>query len=401
MINKAIKKQFPIFGKYKDLVYLDNAATTQKPLDVIESICKYYRTSNANVHRGIYKLSEEATAEYEEARETMQKFLNAKSAKEIIFTSGTTDSINKFARSLPNINHNDVILTTVLDHHSNILPWQKIAQDNGATLEFIPLKTDYSIDLEKLKEIIKKKPVKIIAIQHASNVTGNKNPIKEIAQMAHKKNIIVAVDGAQTAAHVPIDVQDLEVDFYALSGHKMYGPTGIGIAWAKKSLLEEIEPFAYGGGMIELVGKDKSTWAELPEKHEAGTPNIAGAIGLAQAAKFIENIGIEHIYRHDQHVATYLIEELSNLDGAKIHASEKNVGVVSFEIDGVHPHDIAQYLDTENIALRAGHHCCQIFHRDILKTSSTIRASIGVYNDTEDVDKLIISLNKIIRTFRK
>lgn len=397
---KAIRSQFPILDQEvngKPLVYLDSAATSQKPLSVIESIEKYYREYNSNVHRGVHTLGTKATDGFEGARDKVRKFINAASREEVIFTRGTTTSLNIVASSYgrANCKEGDEIVVTYMEHHSNLIPWQQVAKATGATLKYIPLQEDGTITLEDVENTITER-TKIVAITHVSNVLGTINPIKEIAKIAHANGAVIVVDGAQGAPHVKVDVQDLDVDFYALSGHKMCGPTGIGVLYGKKELLEQMEPVEFGGEMIDFVNLYDSTWKELPWKFEAGTPSIAQAIGLGAAIDFLEEIGMENIHQHEYNLVEYALKKLSEIEGITIFGpldAEKKGGVVTFNIDGVHPHDVSTALDMEGIAIRAGHHCAQPLMK-VLNQTATARASFYLYNTKEDIDALAAGLVK-------
>jgi cysteine desulfurase / selenocysteine lyase len=395
-----IRKQFPILHQEVNgnpLVYLDSAATSQKPIQVIEALEKYYREYNSNVHRGVHTLGTRATDGYEGAREKVRKFINAKSTEEIIFTRGTTTALNTVAASYgaANLKEGDEIVISHMEHHSNIIPWQQIAKKTGAQLKYLPLLEDGSISLEDVQATVNHN-TKIVSIMQVSNVLGVINPIKEIARIAHENGAIMVVDGAQSAPHMKIDVQDLDCDFFAFSSHKMCGPTGIGALYGKKSLLEKMEPIEYGGEMIDFVELYDSTWKELPWKFEGGTPIIAGAIGLGAAIDFLEQIGLEHIAEHEHRLAAYAMEKMSTIEGIKIFGPQdpaKRAGLVTFNISDVHPHDVATVLDAEGIAVRAGHHCAQPLMR-WLKQSATARASFYLYNTEEEIDKLVAGLIK-------
>jgi len=394
---KEVRKLFPILNQEvngKPLVYLDSAATSQKPLPVIEALDKYYREYNSNVHRGVHTLGTKATDAYEGAREKVRKFINAKSIEEIIFTRGTTTAINTVAASYgrANLREGDEIVITYMEHHSNIIPWQQVAKQTGATLKYIPLQEDGSISLEEVEKTVTPN-TKIVSVMQVSNVLGAINPIKEIAKIAHKNGAIMVVDGAQSAPHMKIDVQDLDCDFFAFSGHKMCGPTGIGVLYGKKALLEKMEPVELGGEMIDFVGLYESTWKELPWKFEGGTPIIAGAIGLGAAIDFLEQIGLDNIAAHEHKLAQYALEQMSTIEGLTIYGPKERAGLVTFNIDDVHPHDVATVLDAEGIAVRAGHHCAQPLMK-WLNVSATARASFYLYNTEEDIDKLVAALKK-------
>ncbi|KJD43112.1 MULTISPECIES: cysteine desulfurase [Paenibacillus] len=396
MNTALIREQFPILHQEINghpLVYLDNAATSQKPLAVIEAIKHYYEYDNSNVHRGVHTLGSRATDAYEGAREKVARFLNAKRSQEIIFTRGTTTALNLVASSYgrANCQEGDEIVITQMEHHSNLIPWQQVAKATGATLKYIPLQEDGSVDLADVENTITEN-TKIVAIAHVSNVLGVVNPVKEIAAIAHRKGAIIVVDGAQSTPHMKVDVQDIDADFYAFSGHKMCGPTGIGALYGKKALLENMEPIEFGGEMIDDVGLYESTWKELPWKFEGGTPIIAGAVGLGAAIDFLESIGLDAIAQHESRLANYALKRLREVDGLTIYGpAERHVGLVTFNLDDVHPHDVATVLDSKGVAVRAGHHCCQPLMR-WLKASATARASFYLYNTEEEVDVLISAL---------
>ncbi|WP_423789049.1 cysteine desulfurase [Lactococcus taiwanensis] len=393
---EKLREDFPILNqKVNDepLVYLDNAATTQKPLTVLSAINDFYQQDNANVHRGVHTLAERATADYEAAREKVRAFINAQSTKEILFTRGTTTSLNWVAQFAGQIlTPADEVIITIMEHHSNIVPWQEIAQRTGATLKFVYLK-DGALDWTDLNEKISTK-TKFVSVAHVSNVLGCINPIKEIADLAHAHGAYVVVDGAQSVPHMAVDVQELDVDFFAFSGHKMMGPTGIGVLYGKKELLQRFEPIEFGGEMIDFVYESHSTWTELPWKFEAGTPNIAGAIGLGAAIDYINSIGIENIQQHERELVEYLLPKLKEIPGLTLYGPaepRQRAGVIAFNLQGLHPHDLATALDMEGIAVRAGHHCAQPLLHD-LKVAATARASFYLYNTKADCDKLIEAL---------
>lgn len=394
MINKEIKQRFPILNQEVNghpLVYLDSAATSQKPDSVIAALKGYYEFDNSNVHRGVHTLGNRATEAYEGARQKVADFIHAASTQEIIFTRGTTTAINTVAQSYgrANVSEGDEIVITMMEHHSNIIPWQQLAKETGATLKYVDLEDDGTLSLEKVRETITDK-TKIVSIMYVSNVLGTKNPVKEIAGIAHSHGAIMVVDGAQAAPHLKVDVQDLDCDFFAFSGHKMCGPTGIGVLYGKKALLEEMEPVEFGGEMIDFVGLYESTWKELPWKFEGGTPIIAGAIGLGAAIDFLQEIGLEEIDRHEKYLAAYAMDKMSSIDGLTIYGPadpDLRAGIVTFNLDDVHPHDVATVLDMNGIAVRAGHHCAQPLMKR-LGATATARASFYVYNSEEDVDRL-------------
>lgn len=397
---KAIRSQFPILDQEVNghpLVYLDSSATSQKPIRVIETLEKYYKEINSNVHRGVHTLGTRATDAYEGAREKVRKFINAKSTQEVIFTRGTTTSLNWVASSyaMANLKEGDEIVITVMEHHSNIIPWQQVAKKTGATLKYFPLQEDGTLSLDAVRATITAN-TKIVSVTHVSNVLGTINPIKEIAKIAHENGAVMVVDEAQGAPHLKIDVQDLDVDFLGFSGHKMCGPTGIGILYGKKHLLENMEPVEYGGEMIDFVELYDSTWKELPWKFEGGTPTIAGAIGLGAAIDFLNEVGLDNIAEHELKLSQYALEKLSTIEGISIYGPmdpAKRSGLVTFNIEDVHPHDVATVLDAEGIAVRAGHHCAQPLMR-WLKATATARASYYLYNTEEDIDRLVEGLVK-------
>lgn len=392
------KKDFPILKQKVNnhpLVYLDSSATSQKPYPVIEAVENYYKSYNSNVHRGVHTLGTKATDAYEGAREKVRNFIHASSSKEIIFTRGTTTALNLVAQSYAGdqLTQGDEIIITPAEHHANLIPWQQVAKRTGAKLTYFPLRSDGTLDLPKAKDMITSQ-TKIVAIHHVSNVLGVIQPIEELAQLVHAQGGIIVVDGAQSVPHMKIDVQSTDIDFLAFSGHKMLAPTGIGVLYGKEALLEEMEPIEFGGEMINEVGLYEATWKELPWKFEGGTPIIAGAIGLAAAIDYLEDIGMDEIEQHDRQLAKYAMEALQEVEGCTIYGPMDNrTGLVTFNLDGVHPHDLATVLDAEGIAIRAGHHCCQPLMK-WLEVSATARASFHIYNDQEDVDALVRGLHK-------
>ena len=393
-----IRKQFPVLNQEVNghpLVYLDSAATSQKPIQVLEAVKSYYELDNSNVHRGVHTLGNRATDSYEGAREKIRKFINAKSTKEIIYTRGTTTSLNTVAGAYGrmNVKEGDEIVISYMEHHSNLIPWQQLAKEKGAVLKYFDLEQDGTITLETVRNTITDK-TKIVAITMASNVLGTINPIKEIAEIAHEAGAVIVVDAAQAAPHMSIDVQDLDVDFLGFSGHKMCGPTGIGVLYGKQALLEDMEPIEFGGEMIDFVDLYDSTWKELPWKFEGGTPNIAGAIGLGAAIDFLTEIGLDKIAEHEHSLVEYAIQEMDKIEGVSIYGPrdpQKRCGLITFNIDGVHPHDLATVLDMNGIAVRAGHHCAQPLMK-WLQCTATARASFYMYNTKEDVDRLVEGL---------
>lgn len=430
-----IKRDFPILSKKvhgKTLVYLDSAATSQKPRQVIEAIVDFYEKHNANVHRGIHALSEEATQLYEEARRQVGRFIGAQAPKEIVFVRNTTEAINLVAYSWgrEHIGEGDEILISELEHHSNIVPWQMLAKEKGATVKYVRVTDDGKFDLRDLKSKISEK-TKLVALVHVSNFLGTINPIQEISKIIKRSDLahtrsdlkirgsypLFLVDGAQAVGHMPVDVKELGCDFYAFSGHKMYGPMGIGCLWARKEILENMPPFLTGGGMIEKVTKEETTFADLPDKFDAGTPNVEGVIGLAAAVKYLQKIGMENVRRHELELTKYLIASLDSStrrrllarnDGPTIKifgpiTAEQRGGLVAFTVKvggkEIHGHDVAQVLDSEGIAVRSGHHCTMPMHLK-LGLAATTRVSFGIYNTKEDVDKLIEALGKIQEIFK-
>ena len=395
---EKIRKDFPILDQIvndEPLVYLDNAATTQKPKAVLEAVNRYYQEDNANVHRGVHTLAERATASYEAARETVRRFINASSTKEVLFTRGTTTGLNWIGRFAEEIlEEGDEVLISIMEHHSNILPWQEACRKTGAKLVYAYLK-DGGLDLEDFREKLTDR-TKFVSITHASNVLGVINPVQEIAQLAHEKGAIMVVDGAQSIPHMKIDVQKLDADFFVFSGHKMAGPTGIGVLYGKEHYLNQMSPVEFGGEMIDFVYEQSATWKELPWKFEAGTPNMAGAIGLAAAIDYLEAIGMDAIEHHEQDLIAYVFPKLQAIEGLKIYGSQdlaKRSGVISFNLGNLHPHDLATALDYEGLAVRAGHHCAQPLIQ-YLEVPATARASFYLYNTKEDCDKLVEALIK-------
>jgi len=395
MNSAQIRKLFPILDQEVNghpLVYLDSAASSQKPISVIEAVKQYYEHDNANVHRGVHTLGSRATDAYEGAREKVARFINAKRSEEIIFTRGTTTALNLVASSYARLNcqEGDEIVITPMEHHSNLIPWQQAAKATGATLKYIPLQPDGTIHLSDVEQIITDR-TKVVSMTYVSNVLGVVNPVKQVAEIAHRHGAVMVVDGAQSAPHMKVDVQDLDCDFYAFSGHKMCAPTGIGVLYGKKSLLNNMEPIEFGGEMIDEVGLYESTWKEIPYRFEGGTPIIASAVGLGAAIDFLEEIGMDEIERHEHQLTAYAMERLSEIEGITIYGPQKRAGLVTFNLGDVHPHDVATVLDAQGIAIRAGHHCCQPLMR-WLEASSTARASLYLYNTEEDVDRLVKGL---------
>jgi len=398
-----IKKEFPIFDnkvQNNDLVYLDSANSSQKPKVVIDRVYDFYTKEFSNVGRSVHYLAVAATNLYENTRSSVQKYINAKDKNEIVFTKGATEAINLVANTFgqKHLNEGDEVLITELEHHSNYVPWHFLRKSKKINIEFAEVNEDGEITLESIEKQITKK-TKIIGITHLSNVTGAILPVKEIISLAHSKGIPVLVDGCQGAPHLKLDMQDLDCDFYAISGHKMYGPTGIGILYAKKKWLEDLPPYQGGGGMISEVKKTGISYGELPNKYEAGTMATAQVIAFNESIKFLEKIGIENIEKHEKDLLSYAIEVLRKNNSINIVGNpSKKGGVISFTVEGIHPHDVATILDEDGVAIRAGHHCCQILH-DKLGLSATARASFGVYNTKDDIDQLNESLKKCKKIF--
>jgi len=398
-----IKSEFPIFSKKikgKPLVYLDSSNSSQKPKSVLNCLDHFYKNEFSNIGRSIHSLAVNATNKFEETRMSVKNFINANSKDEIVFTKNATESINLVASTFgqKNIKKGDEIIITELEHHSNYVPWHYLRETKGAIIKFAPINDDGDIIISKLKELITSK-TKIIAVTHLSNVTGTIVPIKEIVEIARKKNIPVLVDGCQSAPHIKIDVKDLDCDFYVISAHKVYGPTGVGILYAKKKWLEKLPPYIGGGGMINEVSKDKITYAPIPEKYEAGTMPTAEVVAFNESIKFMELIGMQNIIEHEKELTNYALEKIKKINSVKIIGNPTNkAGVISFVIKGIHPHDISTIVDEEGVAIRAGHHCCQILHNR-LNLSATARASIGVYNTKEDIDILCKALENCRKVF--
>lgn len=401
--HSNIKSEFPILNQKvneESLVYLDSAATTQKPQYILEKIKEYYSLNNANVHRGVYTLAERATQEFENARKKVARFINAKSTKEIVFTRGATTSLNWIARFAEDIlQKDDEVIISILEHHSNIIPWQEACRKTGAHLKYVYLK-DGEIDLIELENLLSPR-TKFVSLAHVSNVLGCRAPIKQIAEKVHKYQSYLVVDGAQSVPHFTVDVQDLDCDFLVFSGHKMLAPTGIGVLYGKEKILEQMSPVEFGGEMIDFVYEQEANWKELPWKFEAGTPNIEGAVALGYAVDYLTSLGMSDIEKHEQELISYILPKMRKIKGIKIYGPItplSHSGVIAFNIDGIHPHDVAMALDFEGIAVRAGHHCTQPLHR-YLGESATVRASFYIYNTIEDCDKLLEALVKVKEFF--
>lgn len=402
---EKIREDFPILKRKingKQLVYLDNAATTQKPKQVIQAIVEYYENHNANIHRGIHTLADEATQMYENSREKVKKFISARSEKEIIFVRNSTEGINLVAYSwgMRNVNKGDEILLTDVEHHSNLVPWQFVAKARRAKLSYLKARQDGTVSIQDFENAINKK-TKIIAINHISNVLGVINPIKEMAKIAHDNGSLILVDGSQSVPRIPTDVRDMDCDFLVFTGHKILGPTGIGILYGNERILEDMEPFLGGGDMIKEVWLDRASWNDLPHKFEAGTPNIAGSIGLGAALDYLSKVGMKDIKAHEDLLTQYTLDEIQKIPGIQVLgplSTEKKTGLVSFTMKGIHPHDIATILNEDAIAVRSGQHCAMPLHVKFNIPAST-RASFYLYNTKEEVDKLVNSLKKVSKVF--
>jgi cysteine desulfurase/selenocysteine lyase len=400
---EAARRDFPILQKQvygHPLVYLDNAATSQKPRLVIDSISRYYESGNANIHRGVHFLSEHATEEHEAARRTVQGFLNAADKREIIFVRSATEAVNLVAQSYGrrHVGAGDEVLITAMEHHSNIVPWQMLCEEKDATLRVLPINERGELRMDELPKLLTPK-TKLVAVTHVSNALGSINPIKKIVEMAHSLNIPVLVDGAQAVPHLKVDVQDLDVDFYVFSGHKVYGPTGIGVLYGKRALLEAMPPYQGGGDMIRSVTFEKTVYNDLPYKFEAGTPNIGGAIGLGKAIEYITRLGSDHIAAHEHDLLIYGTEALTAIPGIRlIGTAAEKAAVISFVMEGIHPHDIGTILDREGIAIRTGHHCAQPVMQ-CFKIPATARASFALYNTREEIDVLVKGIQKVKEVF--
>lgn len=404
---EAIRADFPILHQthHNDipLTFLDNAASSQKPVSVIETMNRYYRQTNANVHRGIHKLSELATAEFEESRKKVQRFINAGSRREVIFTRGTTEGINLVVQTWgrQNLKAGDVVLSTVMEHHSNIVPWQILAAEIGFEIQYVKITADGRLDLDHFYALLDQPNVKFVTLMHVSNVLGTINPIDAVIRAAHDKGIPVLVDAAQSVPHMPVDVQALNCDFLVFSGHKMIGPTGVGVLYGKRDHLEAMPPWQGGGDMISSVTLDGSQWNDLPYKFEAGTPSIAEVIGLGSAVDYLVNIGMDKIHDYEMQMATYLLSQLADIPQLNLYGPvdpEIKGAVAAFTVQGIHAHDVAQLLDEQGVAVRAGHHCAMPLHQQ-LNVAATARASFYFYNTLEEVDILVDSLRHAIATF--
>ncbi|MDC0243141.1 cysteine desulfurase [Marine Group III euryarchaeote] len=398
-----VKEEFPILSKKinnKSLIYLDNASTTQKPKSVIEAIQNYYESTNSNIHRGVHHLSQKATEEYEDSRKTIQKFIGADSSKEIIFVRGATEAVNLVANSYvkPLLSEGDNIIISQMEHHANIVPWQIMAKEKKTDIRVIPINNAGELIIDEIDNLIDEN-TKFISLNHVSNSLGTINPIRELIQKAHQNDIRIMIDGAQAVQHMKVNVVELDVDFYCFSGHKMYGPTGIGILYGKKEILDKMEPYQGGGDMIKSVTFEKTIYNDVPHIFEAGTPNIVGAIGLGKAVEFIEGITVEEIEKHELDLLNYATDKINGIKGVQIIGNSKDkASVISFVMEGIHPHDIGTIMDNLGIAIRAGHHCTQPV-MDFYDIPATARASFAIYNTKEDVDKLIDGIQKTKEVF--
>ena len=403
MIDRKIKSDFPTLDQDingKQLVYLDNAATTQKPYPVIKAVDRYYKNTNSNIHRGVHTLSQKATEEYENARLKIANFINSTSEKEIIFVRGATEAINLVANCYvrPLLNSNDEIIISQMEHHANIVPWQMICEEKKAKLRILPMNQNGELLVDELENMINKN-TKFISMNHVSNSLGTINPIKKIVELAHKNKVKIMIDGAQAVQHIPVNMKEIGADFYCFSGHKLYAPTGIGVLYGKKELLDEMPPYQGGGDMIKSVTFEKTIYNDVPQKFEAGTPNISGVIALGTAIDYILNIGIENIANHEKKLLEYATKEISKIEGIKIIGNAENkASVLSFTIEGIHPHDIGTIMDSEGVAIRAGKHCTDPV-MDFYCIPATARASFAIYNTKDDVEKLVSSVKKTIRVF--
>ena len=397
-----IKSDFPTLNQKingNDLIYLDNAATTQKPISVINAVSDYYKKTNSNIHRGVHTLSQEATEKYENARKKIAKFINS-NEKEIIFVRGATEAINLVANSYvrPLLKPKDQIIITEMEHHANIVPWQIVCNEKEAELKILPINKKGELVINELEKLINEK-TKFMAINHVSNSLGTVNNIRKIVEIAHEHNVRILIDGAQAVQHIPVDVKKIDADFYCFSGHKIYAPTGIGVLYGKKNLLEEMPPYQGGGDMIKSVTFEKTIYNDVPNKFEAGTPNISGAIGLGAAIDYILEIGIENIAKHEAKLLNYASEKIKKIEGVEIIGNAKDkASVLSFTIENIHPHDIGTIMDSQGVAIRAGNHCTQPI-MDFYSIPATARASFAIYNDKNDVDKLISSVRKALEVF--
>ena len=398
---ESIRKDFPILQRKvhnKPLVYFDNAATSQKPKQVIDAIDFYYKNYNANVHRSIHQLGEEATAEYEKARQKVADFINADSHQNIIFTKNSTEGLNLLAYSLTaDLKKDDEIVISQLEHHSNFVPWQQMAKHLGLKLKFIEIDDEAKLDEESIKKNITKS-TRIVSVNHISNAIGTINPVEEITKIAHENGALMVIDGSQSAPHMPLDMKKINSDFYVFTGHKMLGPTGVGVVYGKKELLENMRPFLYGGEMINEVKFEGTTFNQLPWKFEAGTPNISEGIGLGVAVDYLTKVGMKNIFERDRELIDYAMERMKDIDGITIYGPKERASIISFNVHGVHAHDVSQILDSEGVAIRAGHHCCMPL-MSVLGITATARASFYLYNTEQEIDTFINAIHKVKKVF--
>ncbi|MGC8488633.1 MAG: aminotransferase class V-fold PLP-dependent enzyme [Clostridia bacterium] len=403
MTTKTVREQYPVLRRQVNghrLVYLDSAATALKPQVVIDAVRRYYEDYTANVHRSVHTLGEEATGAYEAARDRVQAFIKAPHREDVVFTRGTTESLNLVAQGYAqyHLQADDEILVTPAEHHSNLVPWQQVAARTGARLSFVELTPDGAVTVDAVRRALTPR-TRIVSMFQASNVLGTVNPIAEIAREAHRAGAIMVVDGAQSVPHMPVDVTELDADFLAFSGHKLGGPTGVGVLYGKPELLAETTPLLFGGEMIQQVEREWSTFKDAPDRFEGGTPNIAGVIGLGAAIEFLSDVGMDRIFAHDQELASVAFERLSHVRGLRAYGpASRRTSLVAFNVEGIHPHDVAQVLDAEGVAVRAGHHCCQIL-MGWLDEGSTVRASFYLYNEPDDIDALVHGLERTVRFF--
>tara|TARA_B100000029_G_scaffold117122_1_gene110188 strand:+ start:99 stop:1343 length:1245 start_codon:yes stop_codon:yes gene_type:complete len=405
---EEIRKDFPVLDRRvrddKKLVYLDNAATTQKPNQVIDAISDYYKNHNSNIHRAVHALAEESTEAFEHTRDKVAEFLNIQDPQEVIFTKGTTEAINLVANAWgrDNVKEGDIVVTTEYEHHSNIVPWQLLTQDKKAQLKYIDIDDNGELKLEQLDEYLATGKVKLVACSHTSNVLGTISPVKEIVSKCKNAGVKILIDGAQAVPHMKVDLSDLDCDFYAFSAHKMLGPTGVGVLWAKKEILQKMTPYQGGGDMIREVHKYETTWNDLPYKFEAGTPNIADVIGFKNAIEYLQKIGMENVREHEKELTKYALERMEKISGITLYGVkdvEKRGGVISFNFNDVHPHDVGTIIDKDGVAIRSGHHCAQVL-MEKLNVAATNRASFYVYTTKEEIDALISSLENVAKVFK-
>ena len=405
---EEIRKDFPVLNRRvrddKKLVYLDNAATTQKPNQVIDAISDYYKNHNSNIHRAVHALAEESTEAFEQTRDKVAEFLNIQDPQEVIFTKGTTEAINLVANAWgrDNVKEGDIIVTTEYEHHSNIVPWQLLTQDKKAQLKYIDIDDNGELKLEQLDDYLATGKVKLVACSHTSNVLGTISPVKEIVSKCKNAGAKILIDGAQAVPHMKVDLSELDCDFYAFSAHKMLGPTGVGVLWAKKEILQKMTPYQGGGDMIREVHKYETTWNDLPYKFEAGTPNIADVIGFKNAIEYLQKIGMDNIREHEKELTKYALERMEKVPGITLYGvkdPEKRGGVISFNFNDVHPHDVGTIIDKDGVAIRSGHHCAQVL-MEKLNVAATNRASFYVYTTKEEIDVLISSLESVAKVFK-